>query len=744
MRISLLSALAVTALGLCWLPAAMAGVPPHRIVDPDSVMHPSGLPATGALLRVPAPLMASRTTNLSGHLFWPRPGSPQPSAEITYWVPGAAGWLTGTTTTDDQGAFMFGAAPSATANGELSAKIPYTGWSVGRTGLSWPDGGSASFDLVATNTSLSITRGGPWSDWSLADTLLLGNDGVTDVAAMGPVPNPSPAASVDTFVPAMPGSYTAGAVNFWDNEGVEYSGRFRSPLSVDYNSTDAEFVDASHGWVIDREGFVVRTTDGGTSWQYTDTRPGGQGRHLAALDFGDALHGLLLDGAWSSSNAILKTTNGGLSYAVTDVSPEVYCDVAMPDTTHAWVVGEGGVIAKSTDGGSTWKAQTSGTSSTLVSVYFTDTTHGWASGGDGTIVRTTNGGTSWETQTSNVTGWVKCLSIPDGQHGWALNNDGTILSSADAGATWQPAAWQTAEMKPPTLEISWLTLLSATDGWMVGGGSTVLHTTDGGQSWITGHVPSGTLGAWPTMVAGIDSTHAWAAGGQGLLTDTTDGGVTWTDTGASFDETHAQRLTMKTPVFASGKPGSKVTLSFANFPAGWTSSLLGYSAWPVTAPVKSLGTHTGVDPSNERVTVTVPPTATPGYFYVIEAQHQQGPLALSYPFQVCTLKSSAASIRRGASVRLTGTVPTQDHEGSQPGKHKRVFIFKRTTAAGQPTVGDPRTKGWKYVRSYLTDGFGKYRTGLMRQEKATWYVVMYEGDDWYWAGYTSVVRVGVR
>lgn len=54
-----------------------------------------------------------------------------------------------------------------------------------------------------------------------------------------------------------------------------------------------------------------------------------------------------------------------------------------------WAVGSGGVILRNTDDGSTWVAQTSGTTEYLSSVDFVDTLTGWAVGGSGTILHTT-------------------------------------------------------------------------------------------------------------------------------------------------------------------------------------------------------------------------------------------------------------------------------------------------------------------------------------------------------------------
>jgi hypothetical protein len=55
-----------------------------------------------------------------------------------------------------------------------------------------------------------------------------------------------------------------------------------------------------------------------------------------------------------------------------------------------------------TDGGSHWNPQTSGTYNRLDCVYFTDTKTGWTAGWYGTILHTTNGGETWVEEEDNT------------------------------------------------------------------------------------------------------------------------------------------------------------------------------------------------------------------------------------------------------------------------------------------------------------------------------------------------------
>jgi len=66
--------------------------------------------------------------------------------------------------------------------------------------------------------------------------------------------------------------------------------------------------------------------------------------------------------------------------------------VSFTDANTGTVVGNGGIILRTTDAGATWVSQLSGTTETLFDVFFTDGKTGTAVGVRGTILHTTTGG----------------------------------------------------------------------------------------------------------------------------------------------------------------------------------------------------------------------------------------------------------------------------------------------------------------------------------------------------------------
>ena len=227
-----------------------------------------------------------------------------------------------------------------------------------------------------------------------------------------------------------------------------------------------------------------------------------------------------------------------------------FTGVAFPDVTHGWAVGEFGNILATTDGGTTWTAQSSGLGSYsyLYSVAFANASDGWAVGYRGPpdsltvtsiILATTDGGDTWSPQGSGTTDFgLESVACADATHAWAVGD--AILATTDGGATWNVQAPGTPQGTADVL--TGVTCADASHAWAVGcdertGVGIILTTTDGGVTWScqSANEAAGSL----TAVTCADATHVWAVGD--LILASTDGGVTWQaqPTGAYADDLHS-------------------------------------------------------------------------------------------------------------------------------------------------------------------------------------------------------------
>jgi hypothetical protein len=99
------------------------------------------------------------------------------------------------------------------------------------------------------------------------------------------------------------------------------------------------------------------------------------------------------------------------------------------DARTGWVVGRGGTILATRDGGATWEAQSSGTGRDLAGVHFADARTGWVVGDHGTILATRDGGAIWEAQKSGTGENLWGVHFADAPAGWVVGKGGTILHS---------------------------------------------------------------------------------------------------------------------------------------------------------------------------------------------------------------------------------------------------------------------------------------------------------------------------
>jgi photosystem II stability/assembly factor-like uncharacterized protein len=74
---------------------------------------------------------------------------------------------------------------------------------------------------------------------------------------------------------------------------------------------------------------------------------------------------------------------------------------------------------------------------TLNSIFFLDENYGWVVGRSGRLAKTTDGGRSWK-KINEIRPEFKMrdCAFTDRDHGWAVGDNGSILYTPDGGVTW--------------------------------------------------------------------------------------------------------------------------------------------------------------------------------------------------------------------------------------------------------------------------------------------------------------------
>jgi len=378
----------------------------------------------------------------------------------------------------------------------------------------------------------------------------------------------------------------------WDSQSA--------PTSADLWS--ASFPDDQHGWVCGGSAagtggdVILGTTNGGTSW--LDQTPAGLKDSLTNASFVSATHGWVA----TAGGDILKTSDGGATWQTLKPSfaplaaVSGYLTVDFVDASHGWA-GVGNQIWMTIDGGKSWMPQYFGLTSDMqvMKIDFVDGVRGWAlaqsqNTGESQVISTSDGGFAWRTVATGDSGvgdidatsasdvWLLDGGYPDfagpsylfggdggggvgqvnvqhstdgGAH-WQSSSVGSpfttgalaangnqvctvgdgILTSSDAGQTWRSAS------SGQEYAFTAATAVSANDIWAVDDSGALLHSSDGSR-WVEQSSPA----RWANVLDGVsfpDSSDGWIVGTSGgfgnggVILHTSDGGTSWTPQASSL------------------------------------------------------------------------------------------------------------------------------------------------------------------------------------------------------------------
>ncbi len=179
---------------------------------------------------------------------------------------------------------------------------------------------------------------------------------------------------------------------------------------------------------------ILWTNDGGQNWVYKDL--GGSSFDLSAI-----LITPLIAYSISSYGQSKKTTDGGSSWTPVNFSNVGYSGANLfgLDQNNIYFAGLQsfsltGAIGKLNN--STWMINDFPETIAMQCIFFIDQNKGWVVGNGGTIKVTSNGGANWTSAVSNVTSTIHGVSFMNPNQGWSATVDGKILKSIDGGMNW--------------------------------------------------------------------------------------------------------------------------------------------------------------------------------------------------------------------------------------------------------------------------------------------------------------------
>jgi photosystem II stability/assembly factor-like uncharacterized protein len=273
------------------------------------------------------------------------------------------------------------------------------------------------------------------------------------------------------------------------------------------------FTDAAHGWAAGSNGTLLKTADGGATWERVALPPqfsrdlvrevwafdGQRLRLLGEYNLTQRPTSAELD----ERSFLLASDDGGTSWQEIELArpPEkprrrkradtppseedqverlnspVLTGLAFAGPQTGWLVGESGTIQSTRDGGAHWQMQYATSRKLFYDVFALDAQQAWIVGGGGLALRTVDGGANWNEQPVAAPQTLRAVQFLDARRGWAAGINGTILATTNGGNRWQ--------MQPSnsTQTLNDVFFVNASEGWAAGDRGTLLRTRNGGATW---------------------------------------------------------------------------------------------------------------------------------------------------------------------------------------------------------------------------------------------------------------------
>jgi len=185
------------------------------------------------------------------------------------------------------------------------------------------------------------------------------------------------------------------------NAGREWN---QKRLSLMIRPRDIFFVNESDGWILSDDGEIPAgdamihiTHDGGNSW---DAYPLEIKGSASRVRFINASQGMLIQHTTNRNRTqticnLLTTSDGGYTWRLLKSFNRLIRDLCMVSENDFFVVGEGGFISRTTDGGISWRRTYTKTTDTFNVIEVSSQGRGVAGGDFGLLMVTENFGQQW-------------------------------------------------------------------------------------------------------------------------------------------------------------------------------------------------------------------------------------------------------------------------------------------------------------------------------------------------------------
>lgn len=269
---------------------------------------------------------------------------------------------------------------------------------------------------------------------------------------------------------------------------------------------DAYFVDADNGWIVNGDGEIFHTADGGQSFDLQLSSPN---THFRSVGFVNPLRGFagnVGDGEFGTTDAsaLYHTMDGGEQWAPQSgwhgFTPKGLCGMNVVNDSVVVAVGRvrgPAYFVRTTNAGRTWTSKRMDTyAAGLIDVHFFTPDSGFAVGltsvehenSRGIVLFTADGGETWEQRfvTSRTGEWAWKVMFPSRDVGYVSlqrNAETPIyfLKTSDGGVTWDEKLFSESYYF-----VQGIGFVDELTGWIGGYSQEPTYVTfDGGDTWAS-------------------------------------------------------------------------------------------------------------------------------------------------------------------------------------------------------------------------------------------------------------------
>lgn len=281
----------------------------------------------------------------------------------------------------------------------------------------------------------------------------------------------------------------------------------------DLTYREISFANKNVGWIVGDEGTILKTSNGGSTWQAQNSGVSAKLWGISAISQDIVL-------ICGTNGTLIKTTNGGSTWQILmqgDTLDGILIDIAFVNENVGWLSNNNGSILKTEDGGNTWGLSKKHSSGGSWIFAFDELTQYHV---HGKLFRTFDGGTTWDSLSIlKPTNYMSTgASFPDKDHGFVSMMNGTggmwieeypIVITSDGGQSWVESPY--LDMGNGGFMSTWF--VDAHIGWVAGSGD-VFRTDDGGESFTKEIIPDE---FYPHSMMFVDKNNGWALSYSGAV-----------------------------------------------------------------------------------------------------------------------------------------------------------------------------------------------------------------------------------